>query len=363
MKPLTIIAEAGVNHDGDLGKALALVDVAADAKADVVKFQIFDADSLASSKAALAPYQQAALGGGEGQGAMLRRLQLSRDDFLTLWAHCVARGVAFSATPFDPDSLAFLVDHLAPPFIKIGSGDLTNAPLLLAAVRSKRPIILSTGMATKDEVRDAIGVLGYGLADIQPDRNADFGAWMHDKMLRAALSERVTLLHCTTAYPTPLDQVNLAAMVTLKESFGLSVGFSDHTVGWEAAAGAVAMGASVIEKHFTLDKSSPGPDHKASLEPDELAGFVTHLREMQMTLGDGEKRPCAAELENVDAARRCLVAGADIKKGEIFSEANLAVKRPNVGLSPMEYWRLLGRVAKRDYPPDSPIDPTEVADD
>lgn len=361
MKPLTIIAEAGVNHDGSLDKALALVEAAARARADVVKFQIFQADALASGKAALAPYQ-AKSEQASGQGDMLRRLQLGREDFRRIRAECDRLGITFAATPFDLESLAFLVDELAPPFVKIGSGDLTNAPLLFAAAQSGRPVVLSTGMATLSEIGQAIGVLGYGLMGEAPTVEADFHAWFEDKVLRADLARRVTLLHCTTAYPTPLEDANLLAMQTLAEEFGLPVGYSDHTTGMEAGLAAVAQGACMVEKHFTLDKTAPGPDHAASLNPDELAAFVARLRSVRGALGDGVKRPSVAESENITAARRSLTAQAAIAAGEPFTEENLTVKRPQIGLSPFAYWRLLGRQASRDYAADEAIDPGELGD-
>lgn len=362
MTPLTIIAEAGVNHDGSLEKALALVDVAADARADAVKFQIFDADALASAHAALAPYQEKQ----EGQGAqtdMLRRLQLSRDDFRRIKAHCDARGIAFAATAFDLASLDFLQAELAPPFIKVGSGDLTNAPLLYAVGRTGRPVILSTGMATIEEIRQAIGVLGYGLMGEMPGPAAEFGGWMADKVLRADLARQVTLLHCTTAYPTALEETNLLAMQALAEAFGLPVGYSDHTTGMDAAIGAVAMGGCVVEKHFTLDKAAPGPDHGASLDPGELTAFVARLRQIHAARGDGVKRPTPSETENIVAARRSLTASVPIAKGAPFTKDNLTAKRPQTGLSPFAYWRLLGRPASRNYAADEAIDPGELADE
>lgn len=362
MKPLTIIAEAGVNHDGSLEKALALVEVAARAGADVVKFQIFHADALASRRAELAPYQESGTETTD-QVEMLRQLELGRDDFLRILAECRRLGIAFAATPFDPSSLEFLDRELDPPFIKIGSGDLTNAPLLFAAARTGRRIILSTGMAVLEEVRDAVGVLGYGLMGEAPGVDADFGAWVEDKVLRADLARRVTLLHCTTAYPTPMQGVNLRAMETLADRFGLPVGYSDHTIGADASLAAVAKGACVIEKHFTLDKTASGPDHNASMDPDELADFVSRIRSVQEALGDGLKQPGAVEQENIMAARRSLTACQAIAAGELFSDSNLTVKRPQAGLSPFAYWRLLGRPAKRSYAPDEAIEPGELRDE
>ncbi|RED54103.1 N-acetylneuraminate synthase family protein [Aestuariispira insulae] len=361
MSELRIIAEAGVNHDGDVKKALALVDTALTAKADYIKFQLFDPGQLTSAQAPLAPYQQAygAEKGtyGHGQQEMLRALSLTRDEVLEVKAYCDSLGIAFTATPFDLGNLAFLDRELDPPFIKIGSGDLTNAPLLHAAARTGREVILSTGMGMPDEVALALGVLAHGyLTSEIPAAATDFKALRATADAQQILFEKVTLLHCTTAYPTPMAEVNLRALETLRDQFGLPVGYSDHTLGADAAVAAVALGARVIEKHFTLDKGAAGPDHSASLEPVELTDFVERLHAMVRAMGTGEKKPSVGELENVTAARRSLVAATSIKPGDVFTEENLTVKRPSGGLSPALYWHILGRKATKLYLPDQMIE-------
>jgi N-acetylneuraminate synthase len=338
--PVTVIAEAGVNHNGDIGRALALVDAAAEAGADIVKFQTFRLAELVTAAAPKAEYQTANDGAGS-QMEMLARLELKPEAHFRLAERCRQRGIRFLSTPFDIPSLRFLVDELAMDRIKVPSGEITNAPLLLAAAGTGLPVILSTGMSTLDEVREALGVLAWGQSGQGAPCRAAFGA--------AGLPEAVTLLHCTTEYPTPFAEVNLRAMATLHREFGLPVGFSDHSVGIHAAMAAVALGAVVIEKHFTLDRTLPGPDHKASLEPDELAALVRGVRDIEAALGDGVKAPQPSELKNMTVARKVLVALAPIRRGEPLSPANLGVKRAGRGISPMDYWARLGTPAARDF--------------
>lgn len=350
------IAEAGVNHNGSLDMALKLVDAAAEAGADIVKFQTFRADRLASRFAPKAEYQQRETGKHQSQLDMLRALELDEESHHRLIERCASREVEFLSAPFDQESLCLLTKTLKLSQLKFGSGELTNAPLLLAAARTGKPIILSTGMGTLAEVEEALGVLAFGYAGSGTalSRMA-FRAAFASTVGQAVLKEKIVLLHCTTEYPAPPADVNLRAMDTLRATFGLPVGYSDHTEGTAVALAAVARGATVIEKHFTLDRALPGPDHKASLTPVELASMVADIRRIEAALGDGVKRPSASELKNLPIARKSLVAARDIEKGEVFSGENLTAKRPGSGISPMEYWEWLGRRASRDFMEDEPI--------
>lgn len=358
MKPdrVRIVAEAGVNHDGSMTKALALVDAAREAGADVVKFQTFDASSLVTASAPRARYQEVNIGAGGSQRDMLRGLELSADDHRAIVRRCEERSIAFLSTPFDLRSLTFLTEELGVDRLKIGSGELTNAPFLVAAAATGLPIILSTGMGTLAEVGQALGALAWsylgGLG--VPGRQA-FEASRATDEGRHILRRKVVLMQCTTSYPTPMNQANLRAMTTLEEAFGLPVGFSDHTPGIALATASVALGAVVVEKHLTLDRHSPGPDHAASIEPSELAQLVRAVRDVEAGLGDGQKRPMPCELENVAVARKRLTALRPIRRGELFTAANLGAKRPGNGRSPSDWWGLLGTPADRDYGVDDPI--------
>ena len=328
-----VIAEAGVNHNGDLGLARQLVDVAADAGADLVKFQTFSADRLATRDARKAAYQADATGAGESQHAMLKRLELSDDDHIALIAHCKTRGIGFFSTGFDIPCVDLLV-RLGADRFKVPSGEITNLPYLRHVGAFGKPVILSTGMATLGEIEAAIDVL------------------------RAAgtLRSQITVLHCNTDYPTPADQVNLRAMQHIGRAFGVQVGYSDHTNGIEVAIAAVALGACVIEKHFTVDRKLPGPDHQASLEPAELKAMVTAIRNVEQAMGDGIKRPTARELANRPVARKSLVALRAIAAGELFSNDNLGAKRPGTGASPMRWDEFIGRPARRDFAADEQVE-------
>ncbi len=332
-----IIAEAGVNHNGDLNLARQLVDIAADAGADLVKFQTFSADRLATRDARKADYQASTTGTGESQQAMLRRLELSEDAHRMLIAHCAQRGIGFFSTGFDIECVDLLV-RLGLRRFKIPSGEITNLPYLRHVGRlasNGSPVILSTGMATLGEIDAALGVLeGAG-----------------------TLRQQITVLHCNTDYPTPAHEVNLRAMANIAKAFGVAVGYSDHTQGVAVAIAAVALGASVIEKHFTIDRSLPGPDHPASLEPDELKSMVAAIRTIEQALGDGVKQPTRGELKNRPVARKSLVALRPIAAGELFSSDNLTAKRPGTGLSPMRWDELVGRPANRAYAVDELIAP------
>ena len=354
-----IIAEAGVNHNGDCARALALVEAAARAGADVVKFQSFRADKLATADAVKASYQQATTGSAQSQLEMLRALELSEDVEQRISAACGIAGITYMSTPFDADSATHLVRRIGVSTLKVGSGDLTNAPLLLHLARFRLPIILSTGMATLAEVEQALGVIAFGYlreADARPSA-AEFSEILLDRNTWMELRGKVTLLHCTTEYPADPHSINLRAMATLRDAFGLPVGFSDHSRGIHLATAAVATGATVIEKHVTLDRSLPGPDHRASIEPNELAAMITHIRDVELALGDGRKVPAPEEIANRAVARRSLVTTSPIRRGECFSEANLGAKRPGNGIAPIQYWTYLGKRADRDYEANQALEP------
>ena len=362
MKPgesshVLVIAEAGVNHNGSVEVGCSLVDAAADAGADAVKFQTFRADRLVSRSAPKAPYQTRTTDEGESQFDMLRKLEIDAAFHQALIARCRQRGIEFLSTAFDEESLALLVDAFDVGRLKIPSGELTNGPLLLRAAGYGRPIILSTGMGTLEEVEVALGVLafGYTRADALPGRET-FAAALASAAGREAVEEKVALLHCTTEYPTPTRDINLAAMGTLRDAFGLSVGLSDHSEGWIVAVAAVACGARIVEKHLTLDRSMPGPDHQASIEPEEFARMVSEIRRVETAIGSGDKTPRPSEQKNLPIARKSLVALRAIAAGDKFCSDNLGSKRPGVGRSPMEYWDLLGARARREYAPDELID-------
>jgi N-acetylneuraminate synthase len=351
-----LIAEAGVNHNGDIEKALALIDIAADAGADAVKFQTFVPEEVISRSAPKAEYQMRTTGETESQLAMVRKLRLSDDEHHRLVARCAQRGIRFLSTPFDLPSLAFLVNDIGVDALKIPSGDLTNAPLLLAAAHSNRPLIVSTGMATLDDVREALGVFAHGfLGRGVPSRQA-FDAAFASAEGKAVLKQKVSLLHCTTEYPAPYADVNLRAMDTLAETFGLAVGLSDHTPGIAVAIAAVARGAVIIEKHFTLDRNLPGPDHAASLTPDEVRALVREVRHVEQAMGSPVKAPAPSEIKNMAIARKSLVARRNIRAGEVFAVDMVTAKRPGNGVSPMRMWEVLGTKARRDYAADEQID-------
>jgi N-acetylneuraminate synthase len=352
--PVFIIAEAGVNHDGDLDKALRLVDAAADAGADCVKFQTFRAGALASAGAAKAAYQRATTDAGESQLAMLRRLELPYAWHAALQRRCRDRNVLFLSTPFDLASLAFLADELGLSLVKLGSGELTNAPLLYAAGKSGKRLIVSTGMGTLAETRDALAAIAAGALAMAPGR-ATFAAALADPESLRLLGERVTLLHCVTEYPSPDADCNLRAIATLRDAFHLRTGYSDHTLGTEVAIAAAALGAQVIEKHLTLDRTLPGPDHAASLEPGEFRSMVAGIRRIEAALGDGVKAPRPSEQKNMAIARKSLVAARAIAAGEAFTAENITTKRPGSGRSPFDFWDLIGQPATRDYGEDEVI--------
>ncbi|MGE5390773.1 MAG: N-acetylneuraminate synthase [Deltaproteobacteria bacterium] len=357
-KQIFIIAEAGVNHNGSLAMALKLIDIAADAGADAVKFQTFKAEKVISRFAAKAEYQTHNTDKSESQLEMVKKLELNEKEHWLLAEHCQKRGIEFMSTPFDLDSLDFLANVIDVGRIKIPSGEITNALLLLKAAQTGKPIVLSTGMSTLDEVEIALGILAFGFTcpGQIPSRQAFRNAYTSSDG-QQSLREKVVLLHCTTEYPAPFDEINLKAIDTLKERFDLPVGYSDHTMGIAVPIAAAARGSVMIEKHFTLDRSLPGPDHKASLEPDELKQLVTSIRQIELSLGTGIKGPTSSEIKNKAVARKSLVAARNIVRGELFTEENLGVKRPGTGISPIAYWDYLGKSATKDYEPDEVIEP------
>lgn len=356
MKTL-IIAEAGVNHNGDERLAFELVDAACAAGADIVKFQTFKAGKLVSKHAKQADYQSTNTGVIESQYDMLKRLELSYEMHHKLAAYCNEKGIEFLSTAFDLESLEFLVNDLGLKRLKLPSGEITNAPLVLAHARCGCEIIVSTGMASLSDIERALGVIAFGLIDEtnQKPTKSMFRQAYFSAEGQQALRERVTVLHCTTEYPAPACDINLKAMDTIAQAFPCAVGYSDHSEGITVPIAAVARGAGLLEKHFTLDRSLPGPDHLASLEPDELKAMVDGIRMVELALGDGIKGPRPSELKNVDIARKSLVVAETIKKGERFSEQNLTVKRPGNGVSPMDYWEFIGTVAEKDYEVDEVV--------
>lgn len=327
-----IIAEAGVNHDGSLEIAKALIDVAAQSGADAVKFQTFKADKLVSKTAQKASYQKQTTDADESQYAMIKKLELDERAHHELIKYCAQKNILFLSTPFDHESIDLLAD-LGMEIFKIPSGEITNLPYLRHIGSLKKEVILSTGMATLDEIDAALHVLTSA----------------------GTVKEHITVLHATTEYPCPMEEVNLRAIQTIRDTFDIRVGYSDHTRGIEIPIAAAAMGASVIEKHFTLDREMEGPDHKASLEPDELIAMVRSIRNIEKALGDGIKRPSPSELKNITIARKSIVASRAIAEGERLSEENITIKRPGNGISPMRYDEIIGTVASKNYDEDEAI--------
>ena len=328
-----IIAEAGVNHNGSLELAKRLVDVAVEAGADAIKFQTFKAEEVISKSAKKADYQIKTTGSKESQLELVKKLELTYNDFETLYYYCKEKGIIFMSTPFDIESARFLKD-LGLEIFKIPSGEITNYLLLHEIGSYGKEVILSTGMADLGEIEDALDVL----------------------IEAGTPREKIIVLHCNTEYPTPYEDVNLRAMLTIKDAFKVKVGYSDHTLDIEIPIAAVALGAKVIEKHFTLDKHLPGPDHKASLEPEKLKKMVKAIRNVEKALGTGIKKPSQSELKNLPIVRKSIVARKKIRSGEIFSEENLAVKRPGTGISPMRWKEVIGRRASRDFEKDEIIE-------
>ena len=328
----TIIAEAGVNHNGSVDIAKKLIEAASEAGSDLIKFQTFKTESIITKKAEKADYQKDFTEKSESQFEMLKKLELDRTAHEELIQYCKKKNIQFLSTAFDHDSIDLLAE-LNIPLYKIPSGEITNLPYLRHVGKMGKSVIMSSGMATLQEVQSALAVL------IETGTEKD----------------RVTILHCNTEYPTPMKDVNLKAMLTIRDELGVNVGYSDHTLGIEVPVAAVAMGACVIEKHFTLDRNMPGPDHAASLEPDELKSMVSAIRNIEQALGYGEKKPSPSETNNIVVVRKSIVAKKDIKKGEVLSDSNLDTKRPGTGISPMEWDAYIGKFADREYQTDELI--------
>ncbi len=327
-----IIAEAGVNHNGSVDLAKQLIDVASNSGADAVKFQTFKAENLVSKNTQKAEYQKQTTNASESQFDMIKKLELDVDTHKELITYCQEKDIMFLSTPFDHDSID-LLSSLGLHIFKIPSGEITNLPYLRYIGSLDKQVVLSTGMSNLQEVEDALTIL-----------------------INAGTSkENITILHANTMYPTPMEDVNLNAMLTIQQEFGVAVGYSDHTLGIEVDIAAVAMGASIIEKHFTLDKTMNGPDHKASLEPDELKAMVLSIRNIEKALGSYEKKPSPSESINIDIARKSIVSNQIIKKGDMLSDKNITTKRPGTGISPMEWDKVIGTVATKNYQVDDLI--------
>jgi N,N'-diacetyllegionaminate synthase len=329
----TIIAEVGINHNGSLWLAKKLIDVAFDAGADYVKFQTFKTEKVMTRAADKAEYQKNFTDKGETQFEMIKKLELDRADHEKLIQYCEEKGILFLSTAFDHESINLLAE-LNIPFYKIPSGEITNLPYLRHIGGMGKPLVMSTGMATLGEVREAMDVL----------------------LKAGGKKDDLTILHCNTEYPTPIEDVNLNAMLNIRDKLGVKVGYSDHTLGIEIPVAAVAMGATVIEKHITLDRMLPGPDHAASLEPDELEAMVAAIRNIEKAFGDGVKKPSPSETKNIPIARKSIVAKKAIKKGNLFSKSNITVKRPGTGISPMKWDEIIGSRSKRDFKFDEQIE-------
>jgi N,N'-diacetyllegionaminate synthase len=333
MPKTLIIAEAGVNHNGDLDLAYKLIDAAKSSGADIVKFQTFNTNKLVSKHAQKAEYQRLATAADESQFEMIKKLEFDLHSHILLKSYCEKKKIEFLSAPFDVDSIK-LLHKLGVSRFKIPSGEITNFPYLREMAAYDKPIIMSTGMSNMVEIQQALNVL------------ADHGSQR----------KNIILLHCNTEYPTPFEDVNLSAMITMQQAFMLPVGYSDHTNGIEVPIAAVALGASVIEKHFTLDRNMPGPDHSASLEPTELRALVSAIRNIEAAIGDGIKAPRQSESKNITIVRKCIIASKPIRQGDIFSEENITTKRAGLGLSPMRWMEVLGGIATRNYDVDDKIE-------
>ena len=359
--PTLIIAEAGVNHNGSEKLAFELVDAAVAAGVDIVKFQTFKADNLVTTQAKQADYQIKNLAASsfanptelaQTQHQMLSELELSYQSHLAVKAYCDKVGIEYLSTAFDSESLSFLLDTMGLTRLKIPSGEITNAPFVLEHARSGCDLIVSTGMATMEEIESALGVIAFGYLNLNNQQEPSITNCQQayqSKSGQELLKKKVTLLHCTTEYPAPLEEVNLNAMDTMREHFQLAIGYSDHTEGIVIPLVATAKNACVIEKHFTLDKEMPGPDHKASIEPHELAQMVQDIRKVECALGSITKAPTVSELKNKVVARKSIVANVDIAKGEQFTSDNLTIMRPGNGLSPLLYWQVINGHAIKDF--------------
>lgn len=346
MTPL-IIAEAGVNHNGDLATAIELINEAAKSNADIIKFQIFDSDLLVTPTTQKADYQKTTINNEPDQLSMLKELELTHDEFIIIKQHCINKNIEFLATAFDRISLKFLTETLKVNWLKIPSGELTNLPFIMDHAKEEIPLIISTGMATYENIEDAITVIKY--SRLYPNSIPSSLHEMRSKVSKEQTPTDITLLHCTTSYPTPFEEANLLAMQTLGARFGCKVGYSDHTQGILAPIVAASLGATIIEKHITLDKTQDGPDHSSSIDTLELRKMITKITETCILLGEKNKTISASEEKNINPARKSIVAGINIAKGEILSAHNLTCKRPGTGTPPSKYWELLNTKASRDY--------------
>jgi N-acetylneuraminate synthase len=351
---IKIIAEAGVNHNGDLNMAFELIDAAAESGANAVKFQSYKTELLTLKNAPKAEYQVKLTGDIESQYEMLKKYELDEDDHYKLVDYCDSRNIEFMSTPFDLESLDMLL-KVGIKTIKISSGDITNAPLLYASAKTKLPIILSSGMSTVDEINDALCVIRNGYNDEAPISVLETSD-LEENVDDGAIIDKVVLMHCTTEYPAPYEDINLNVISTLKNVYKNTIGLSDHSSGIAVATAAAALGIGVIEKHLTLDKKLEGPDHLASLEPDEFQSLVNSVRIIEKSLGSYEKKPSSSELKNIDIARKSLYAATTIKKGQVIQENNITVCRPAKYLSPMNYWKILGTISKKDYKINDPFE-------
>lgn len=358
MKPSTfIIAEAGVNHNGDRNLASKLIDIAVAAEADAVKFQTFSAENLAMQSAPKAKYQVQQDPSSQSQYEMLKRLELSNAEFISIKEECDEKNIEFMSTAFDLESLHFLVHELKIKRIKIPSGEITNAPMLLMAARTGLPILLSTGMASLREIEEAFGVIAFAKLNpkSEPANGENFLAWFHRGKEEEIFGKDLCILQCVTQYPADFADLNLRTISSFKSHFKSTCGYSDHSSGILAPTVAVSLGAAVIEKHFTIDKALPGPDHAASLDPKELQTMIANIRQTEIALGSGVKNPSPIEIENRLAVRKGIYAKTAIAAGQIITSDHLILKRPETGISPMQYWRVIGSKAAKDFAPNDPI--------
>lgn len=357
--PTYIIAEAGVNHNGSLATAFELIDAACQAGANAIKFQTFSAERLVTKATQMAPYQQKNIGATTSQFEMLKSLELQLEDFAQLNEYCKKQNIDFMSTAFDQQSLDDLLTISTPPYLKISSGDLIDAPLILHAAQKEIPLIISSGMATSVEIENALSVIAYaGQKSAEPPSFQAFQQAWKNKELRQVVRDNVILMQCTTSYPAPLASVNLRAMTAFARKFGIKVGFSDHTNGIDAALAACALGACAIEKHITLSKTMTGPDHIASTEPGEFRDMVERIRNIELTLGSDKKEPLGIENENRTVARKSLIAAHPIKKGEIISQEDVQILRPGNGTPAIYYWDVVGSIAQHDYSPGQTLQET-----
>ncbi len=347
-----IIAEAGVNHNGNKKLALELIDIASESGADAIKFQTFVSENLVTPYAKQAAYQSFNSGVKESQYKMLKKLELESEFYFDLESRCKQRRIDFLSTAFDQDSLNFLLSNFNLKYLKVPSGEITNGPFLLSHALTGKKIILSTGMSNIREIEKALSILAFGYLKKNKTKNfieKDFFDAFNSSEGKKILKKKVTILHCTSNYPAEINEINLGAMETLRDKFNTKIGYSDHSEGFLASLSAAILGANVIEKHFTKNKNLKGPDHKASLNPKELKNMISLIREFEVLRGNKVKKPTKSEFKNLNIVRKSIVAKENIKKGEIFTEKNLTFKRPGGGMSPMNFWKILGTKSKKNY--------------